>query len=535
MAKIKEFIKKNHLIAYLITMSLLVIIGYCVKWYHHPQIAAALGNRAADFYGYFNVAFIVLLLGASVMFFAIVKKLAIEKLYLTGSIFTGILFMFIVTPLASADETNHIYKCYDFSSCLMGKDMPDEKYHWLRECDAQTELDTTISAKNYLYMVDTFWERPDNTDMVLTHIDDLTYDNDAVIYYFPAVIGITIGRLCNLSTVAVYTLGRIFMLAAYIALTYIALKKMPAFKTAFALVMMMPSTIARAASISQDGMLMAYTFVFMAYAVYYIRNKEIIRIKDAVAMVLTGIFMTVGKGGAYIPFLLLLFLIPKENFGTRIKYGVIVGASIALSFGAYCLWNLSLFTDIAGSAGGTENDLAWTEEGGYTIKYILTNPVRSLKVFVNSFFTFSGTRYVEMIGSGYGWLQTYTSEIWVVIYTILLAFTTFTTSPKVSESETLLVTDEYCFDKKQRIMSGIIIVFSSLLVIISMWIFWTPLSSDNVLGVQGRYFIPVVALVLMMMKNRFIQVKKDITQYLVAGAVIVHIGTFFNIWTKMII
>ena len=84
-------------------------------------------------------------------------------------------------------------------------------------------------------------------------------------------------------------------------------------------------------------------------------------------------------------------------------------------------------------------------------------------------------------------------------------------------------------------MSGIIIVFSSLLVIISMWIFWTPLSSDNVLGVQGRYFIPVVALVLMMMKNRFIQVKKDITQYLVAGAVIVHIGTFFNIWTKMII
>ena len=527
MAKTKKTIKKNYLVIYLITMLVLVVVGYCVKWYHHPQIDAALGTRAADFYKYFNVAFVILALGVSGMFFAIVKKISIEKLYLIGSIFTGVLFMMIVTPLASADENNHIYKCYDFSSCLMGKEMPEEEYHWLRECDANTGLDTKISAKNYLYIVDTFFERPDNTEMVLTHIDDLTYDNDAIIYYFPATIGITLGRLFNFSTAAVYTLGRVFMFAAYVFLTYFALKKIPVFKTGLALVMMMPSTIARAASISQDGMLMAYIFVFMAYVVYYIRYKEIIKIKDAVIMALTGVLMTVGKGGAYIPFLLLLFLIPKENFGKRIKYGVVVGASIALSFGAYCLWNLSLFTDIAGSVGGTENDLVWIEEDGYTIKYILTNPVRSLKVFVNSFFTFSGTRFVELIGSGYGWLQVYTSELWVVMYAIILVFTTFTTSSTNVE--------EYCFDKKQKIMSVIICICSSLFVIVSMWIFWTPLSSDNVLGVQGRYFIPIVALALMVLKNRFIQVKKDITQYLIIASIIVHIGTFFNIWTKIII
>ena len=422
-------------------------------------------------------------------------------------------------------ENNHIYKCYDFSSMILGKEMPEEEYHWLRECDAATGLSTQICAKNYLYIVDTFFEKPDNTQVVLTHIDDLTYENDAIIYYFPAVIGITIGRLCNLSTAAVYTLGRIFMLAFYVFLTYIAIKKIPVFKNGFALIMMMPSTIARVASISQDGLLMAYIFVFIAFVVYYIRNCEIIKVKDAVTMAIAGVFMTVGKGGAYIPFLLMLFLIPKENFGKRIKYGVIVGASIALSFCAYCLWNLSLFAEIVGSTGGAENSLAWTDEEGYTIKYILTNPVRSLKVFVNSFFTFSGTRYVELIGSGYGWLQTYTSEVWVVSYTLLLAFTTFSVADK----------EEYCFSKNQKIMTMAIIVFSSLFVITSMWIFWTPVSSDNVLGVQGRYFIPIAALVMMVLKNRFVQVKKDITQYLVAGAIIVHIGTFFNIWTKMMV
>ena len=73
MDKLKDFIKKNHLIAYLVTMIVLVVLGYCVKWYHHPQIAEEFRGRAADFYKYFEVMFVIFLIGVSAMFFVIVS------------------------------------------------------------------------------------------------------------------------------------------------------------------------------------------------------------------------------------------------------------------------------------------------------------------------------------------------------------------------------------------------------------------------------------------------------------------------------
>ena len=525
MDRIKSFIKKNHIIAYLIIMAVLVAVGYCVKWYHFPKVAAVLGGRAEVFYAYFNVIHVIVLLGATAVFFGAVRKLCIEKMYIICGIVTGILFMLAVTPFASADEDNHFYKCYDISNTFFGYSMPEnEKEHWLRECDADTYLDRNISVKNYWYTAENFFSKADGEDMVLKTVDDVTYDTSAAIYYFPAILGISLGRVLHLGTVPMLMLARIMMLAVYILITYFAIKKIPVFKPVMALVMLMPSVMARAASVSQDGLLMAYTFVFIAYAVYYIYTKEKIKAGAAAVMVISGLCLTVGKGGAYIPFLLLLFLIPRECFGTGVKYPVVVASSILLCLGAYILCDFSLFADIAGSAKGAENDLAWTKEEGYTIRYIITHPLRSFKVLINTFFTFGGVRYAELIGSGYGWLQIYTSEIWVGLYTLLL----FCAGLNVKG-------EEYCLNAKQKVMSGAVIIFSSALVILSMWIFWTPLSMDNVVGIQGRYFVPMLLLGIIMFKNRIMTIGKKPDTVLILLCMGVNIGTIFNIWTNMLI
>lgn len=525
MDKIKNFVRKYHVIPYVVIMAVLLIAGYCVKWYRFSEIAAVLGDRAGTLYSYFNIIFLLILLGFSGIYFVIVKKLPVEKIYLTCAIVTGILFMLIVTPFASADEDNHIYKCYDISNLFFGYDLPeDDQYHWLRKCDAEADLDRNISIKNYWYVAENFFAGADSEEMVQIFVDDVTYDTEAVIYYYPAILGITLGRVFNWGSVPTFMLARILMLAMYIFITYMALKKIPVFKSGFALIMLLPSVMARASSISQDGLLMAYAFLFIAYVIHYVHEKKTIKIPDAVIMSLSGVGMAVGKGGAYFPFLLLLFLIPKENFGKKIKYGVVVGASIVLSLGAYALCNLSLFGDLADSTGGATNSLAWTEEEGWTIKYILTNPIRSIKVFINTFFTFGGLRYVELIGSGYGWLQIYTSEIWVAIYTVLLVLAGLNVNG-----------GEYCFNKKQKILSAAVIVLSSLLVILSMWIFWTPLTLNNVVGIQGRYFVPMLVLAFAVFKNKILTTKKDLTQVIFIMAVLVHIGTFFDIWTNMLI
>lgn len=525
MNTIKSFIKRNHIIAYLIMIVLLLVAGYCVKWCNYSKIGAILGDRAGTLYSYYNAIFLIILAGATLVFFCVVKKVVIEKLYAICAFVVGLLFMLAVTPVASADEDNHFYKCYDLSNVFFGYDLPeDEHEHLLRECDANTSLDKKISVGNYWFTANDFFVKADSTDMTLKYVDDVTYETMGTIYYFPAILGIIIGRLLNLGTVPLMMLSRLLMLLAYIFITYKALKKIPVFKPIFALVMLMPSVMARASSISQDGLLMAYTFVFVAYAVYYINNREKIKISSALIMIIAGLGMAVGKGGAYLPFLLLLFLIPKENFGDRIKYPFVVAASVILCGVVYLLGNASLFKDIAGSVGGSEHELIWTEGESYNIKYIISHPLRSFKVFVNSLFAYGGKWYVELIGSGYGWLQIYTSEVWVVIYTLLL----FGAGLNVRG-------EEYCFNRKQKIATLGTVVFSSILVILSMWIFWTPVSSDTILGIQGRYFIPILLLVLMAFKNRHMVIKKNPEKILILMSLLVSIGTVFNIWTGMMI
>ena len=523
MNKIKDFMKKYHLIPYIIIITLIGILGYGVKWYNYGGVGAILGQDTVAFYGYFNVIFVLILIAVTVVYYlAVIKKTAIEKLYLVCAGFIGVIFMLIVPPYASADEDRHLLECQDFSSAIFGYEMQGEKEHWLRECDANTELSRDLSVKNYQYVAENFFAGCDSKEMELKYIDDITYDVDNVIYYYPAIVGITIGRLLNFGTILTYMLARLLMLATYMVITYFALKKIPVFKAGFAMLMLLPSTMQRAATVSYDGLMLAYIFIFVAYVFYYIYNMKTISIVDAIVMALSGVFFAVGKGGAYIPFLLMLFMIPKENFGKKIKYGFIVTGAILLCLVAFIGFNYELFVDIAGSTGGETNELLWTEDEGYTLRDILTAPKRSLKVFINTFIMLGGAKYSELIGNGFGWLQVYVSDIWVVAFSVLIVLTLF------NEKE-----ESFTFTKKQKLMLGVIVVASMGFIILSMWLFWTPLNSNYIEGLQGRYFIPLLIPMFFILKNKLFTVQRRVAPYLICSAIVMYAGVFFDIWCGM--
>lgn len=522
MNKVKDFIKKYHIIPYVIIIIGIVVLAYVVKWYHYPEVYHYLREEAYVLYDYFNVILAIALLGFTAVYALVVTKASVEKIYLAGAIASGLLFMLIVPPLAAADEGNHMLKCYDVSNVFLGyEDTGDEKTHWMRECDANTGLDKEISIENYYYTAKNLFTTADSEEMVIHRVDDLTYENKDILYYFPAILGITLGRAFGLSDVAVLMLGRLFTLAACIVVSYFALKKMPILKTPFALVLLMPSIISRAAAITYDGLLVAYIFFFVAYVMYYVHNKTTIKVMDAVLMALTGVALTVGKGGAYVPFLLLLFLIPKENFGTKIKYPIIVASSILICLLAYCLCNLSLFTDIADSTKGATNDLAWTEDEGYTLKYIITHPAHSVKLFGKTLLSYGYQWYGEMIGDGYGWLQIYISPLITLAYTAVIGIASLNVNG-----------EEHNLCKKTRYTFLGVVVFSSLLVILSMWIFWTPLNYGIIAGVQGRYFVPMMMLMVLLLKNKTAIIKKDTSKLLMLASYLLMVVSCFNIWIE---
>ena len=81
------------------------------------------------------------------------------------------------------------------------------------------------------------------------------------------------------------------------------------------------------------------------------------KVKEVIVTIVAGGLLVTGKGGAYVPLLLLLFLIPRENFGEKIKYPVVVGMAVFITIIVFLISNPSLFTDLVGSGKGTEDEL----------------------------------------------------------------------------------------------------------------------------------------------------------------------------------
>lgn len=522
MNRVKDFIKKYHVLPYAVAVILIVIVAYIVKWYNYGKVYHILGEEAGVVYNYFNVILLIIISGFTLLYAMVVTKASIEKIYLAAGITGAVLFMLIVTPFAAADENRHTYECYDLSNVLFGYAIPkDEKSHWLRECDGNTGLTREICIENYYYTAKNLFTTAESETMILYRIDDITYSTKNVIYYFPAVLGLSVGRLLGLSDVAVFMLGRLFTMAACIAINYFALKKMPFFKVGFALVLLMPSVISRMAAITYDGLLMSYVFLFVSYVMYYVKNKATIKLKDAIIMIIAGIAFSVGKGGAYIPFLLLLFLIPRENFGSKIKYPLIVAGSIFICLVSYCLFNVSLFMDVAESTQGSSNDLLWTEEDGYTLKYIISNPVESVKLLIRTIISCGDVWYGQMICNGFGWLQIYVPSFLTLAYTVLFVLSGLNING-----------EEFSIDKKSKCIFAGVALLSSAMVILSMWIFWTPLNYGTIAGVQGRYFIPICMLLVLMLKNKKLIIKKDISKLLIIGAYVILVMACLYIWME---
>ena len=505
-----KIISKFKIIPYLIIMSFLLVAVMATK------VFTGLVTP------YFVAIYAVVLVGFSVVYFLVVLKKSIEKIYLAAGLFLGLTFMLVIPPNGAADENNHYYKCFDFANVFWGKELvEDSKYHYLRDCDANLNLDKVISLDDYLYIEEIFWDRADSSELKQVYVDDVTYENKDLIYYIPAILGIILGRLLGMGGIGTYMVARLFLFGTYMFITYWALKKIPVFKREFTVLLLMPSVISRVASVTYDTLLMACIFWFISNVIYYMKKQTVITIKDAILMIIAGIGLTVGKGGAYIPFLLLMFLIPKKCFGERIKYPLVVAVSIGISFLAYCLCNFSLFADVIGSASSIENDLLWTEEEGYTIKYILTHPKQSIIVLVNTFMRFGYKWFGETIGDGYGWLQVYVSPFLIVAYTILIIFSTISRE------------DEEIFTGKQRVFMGIVAILSCILVVLSMWIFWTPLSYELIVGVQGRYFIPMLILIVAAIKSKNWIMKKDVTPAILIVSVMITSLNAFNILTAV--
>ena len=88
------------------------------------------------------------------------------------------------------------------------------------------------------------------------------------------------------------------------------------------------------------------------------------------------------------------------------------------------------------------------------------------------------------------------------------------------------------FSNKQKIVLGIVVIMIIGLIFCSLYVQWTQIESPEIQGVQGRYFIPIMPILLLLLGD--IKVKSEyssnrLTKMICLYSLIFLIYTMFSL------
>ncbi|MBE5933097.1 MAG: DUF2142 domain-containing protein [Lachnospiraceae bacterium] len=420
-----------------------------------------------------SVVIFLIIIGFLLVFNKLLAE-RIESVFLVVA--TGVCIAFVFTFPAqkvSWDEATHFRLSYEFG---LGNEIvitPELSYYG--DDDAVSSFYYPWSEEEFDALDDYLAEskiydkaHPDN-HIIKTSIHGLS----DVGHGFSAV-GINIGRLLKLPLSALYYMGKLFNGLGYILVTYLAIKKLTVGRRLLTLIALMPTTLFLASTYSYDAMANAFLFLGIAtfFAEFTDKENEISMKNYVIFLVSIGIASAVKM--VYAPFLLLLLGMPKSKFSSKkklilMKYGIFILGIIAVAMlVVYMFMNPSIIED---SRGGT------TSASGQ-LGYIFGNLPAYISMLVKSIIS---TAPSYLIGDGcFGDLAHYSEVFFKGVITVSLLLVALTDTPNIK------------LGKMMRVIMGITVVVVICFVWTALYIGFTPVGHSAINGVQGRYFIPVV-------------------------------------------
>lgn len=429
-----------------------------------------------SFLGIFNKAngfhAIIVVLISCILFLCILymNDFRIENLFLVIWILLGGMYLFSVTLFNTPDEDRHFYRSVEVSyfhflsdvnedSGEGGRELPFENVNiYLLKCDWQSFSDNCKDVN-----------MSENKDFVV-------FSNTALyspISYIPQAIGIFIARSFTKNIAVIAYAGRIMNWLLITVLLYIAIRIIPVGKELLSLIVLMPMNIHEAISLAPDGMVVAISILMMAYVLYlrYIKKDEL-KPWELMFLYIIVCYISLLKV-VYLPFGILYLLIPEERFGNVKKktIHILVMAMLAVLSNVVWLKLCSGFLVIEGTNASIQL--------GYLIRHL----GEFMIVVARTYLYRSSDWATMMIGSDLAELSVQTVGVFILAY-LFIIFRRFAKKPGICHG----TGNEICVN----IVSGIIVVSIVLLITMSLYLQWSPVYSNIVDGIQGRYFIALL-------------------------------------------
>lgn len=320
----------------------------------------------------------------------------------------------------------------------------------------------------------------DSTPYFVNHVAA----TNATFLYIPQAIGMIIAKILNLNVIWLLWLGRFTNLLMYSLVIGLAVKITPCLKFPLFFVASLPMSIQQAASLSPDAMINSLSILLVAvFLNLYSREDLDISYKEILVFLVIGVLLVIAKvTNICICGLFLLLPLQKtygKNKAIMLKTGVV--AVFVLIGAAYYYYTTTFASNLAFESYFTDNNV----DSGMQLQYILNNFKQWLQHFLGSAFERS-EGYINMLNR-FGWLN--------YGYAVLTPVTIFMFA-KVCLQEKSVVCS-----KIQKFLIFLMGIGTYMATSLAMYLTWTGVGMDDTAGVQGRYLIPVIALIILLVCN----------------------------------
>ena len=544
-----------------------IVVAYIQSLYVNLGVSHTSDYFLKKSYIILSVAALLLILVSGI--YLNITKFSIVKIYPVVMLIFGLGYMYVFPAMSAPDEIAHFISAYKISNKMLGKQATVKDGHviiraqdlWIEDVDGEYTFDKSKSEEEKVLIP----EEGSHGKIISSKLEETSYkvfygegnirgtDNYISfggkdyekaqslhapvntipsVYFLPAT-GITVARIMGLNSIYLVLFGRTANLILFILLGTLGIYFLPRFKEFIFLVSLLPTTIELAASYSYDAVMISSMIFFASYVFYLAHEKKDFDIKDLVIVSLIAGLVLPCKM-VYFPMLLLLFSIPLYKFKFRGKVDAkikkeniaffLASAVVVLLSWVFAMYLVNRAT-VVGYSTSTTSSLEWAGEESYTIGYLLHNKLKAVKLFYNTLLLQLEYYHKTMFGAYLGHADDVVGIPYIgfLVLNIGMIFSVF----GEAKEKQLLV--------KERVLTGISIFFVVFLVLLSMLIAWTPISSEFIEGVSGRYFIPILLPLLMICRNNKIVIKDETKRNIIFLFILINAISLLKIFSTVCI
>ena len=450
------------------------------------------------------------------------------EIFVVFALIFGVLICFRMPPLSGTDEFTHFPRAYQvqagkfwddkLSSTSYGGYLPKNINNIVNDYRDLSRKNSSQALKTREAYLNSIYSSQRN---IGTTKEKAIYSSDAVYspWSFTApVLGIGLARILHLPLLWYVYLGRIFTLLTWIGLTWLAIRFLPGGKWFLFMVALLPTSLVQASTISPDSLVNGLSWLIAALTFALLAKTLALDKRVLILLSASCILLATTKEG-YLLIALLPLILPTHYFVSD-KLAWIWRIATTLLLIAVSIGYLGYTYPIAKSIPGRQ-DIAvnYSAQSNYVKSHALPTVWR---ITQDPFTKNNDTVAFEMVG-----VLTNRLIYLSVLVIGLLYLGLFTSLIQVPQNKNL-------HDHARRLCVSVLLILIGFYVFISstMYLTFTPVGSSVVEGIHGRYFLPLLPLLLaftLPCKKAFIKINEYFVVKLVLG--IAFVGLLSSVMT----